>query len=118
MDVAQFNRIAKALADPQRFAMLQRIAAHGGGEMPCQCLVGQLPITPATISHHVKELAAAGLIDTRREGKCCHFRFNSAAMEAYRRELARLLRPGGSAQTRRRARPAPRPKRPAARRSV
>ena len=56
------------LADPQRFAILERIAAEPG-ELPCKRLVEDLPISQATISHHLRELTEAGLIDVRREAQ-------------------------------------------------
>jgi ArsR family transcriptional regulator len=60
--------ILKALADPRRFELLERIAkAH----CPLGCAEARaaLPISAATLSHHIKELETAGLIDVRREGK-------------------------------------------------
>ena len=64
----QIRLIAKALADPRRFELLERIAkAH----CPLGCAEARaaLPISAATLSHHIKELETAGLIDVRREGK-------------------------------------------------
>src|SRR5690606_39893241 len=63
----QLLKITKALADPQRFAILERIAAEP--EVACKQLVAEFPITQATISHHLKELVAADLIQSRRVGQ-------------------------------------------------
>lgn len=64
------HRIAllKALADPKRFELLERIAK---ATCPLGCTVASaaLAISPATLSHHIKELEAAGLIQVAREGK-------------------------------------------------
>ncbi|MBA4027726.1 MAG: ArsR family transcriptional regulator [Planctomyces sp.] len=84
-----FTKVSKLLADPQRLAMLQRIAQQD--ECPCRIIVEEAPVGAATISHHIKELSAAGLIDVRREGKYNHFRINRALLEAYQAELARRL---------------------------
>jgi ArsR family transcriptional regulator len=92
MDDRQFNSIAKALADPQRFALLQRIAAER--EAACACLVDEFTISQATISHHIKELAAAGLIACRKAGKCGYFTANRAVMRQYQSELTKRLSPG------------------------
>ncbi|TSA39599.1 ArsR family transcriptional regulator [bacterium] len=89
MEPESFQRIAKALADPQRFALLERIAREP--EVACMALVGEFDITQATISHHLKELGAAGLIDCRREGKCCHFKLRSQTFAEYQNELARRV---------------------------
>lgn len=85
----QFHRVSKALADPQRFALLERLSA--AREVACQELVEAFPVTQATISHHLKELHYAGLITARREGKCMHFSVDRDVMKSYQAELARRL---------------------------
>jgi ArsR family transcriptional regulator, arsenate/arsenite/antimonite-responsive transcriptional repressor len=60
--------ILKALADPRRFELLQRIA-KAGCPLGCAEARAALPISAATLSHHIKELETAGLIDVRRQGK-------------------------------------------------
>ncbi|MBY0308303.1 MAG: metalloregulator ArsR/SmtB family transcription factor [Phycisphaerales bacterium] len=101
MDDARFNLIAKALADPQRFAILQRIARQD--DCPCMALVDECSITQATISHHLKELSNADLISVRREGKCGYFTLKADTLAAYQAEIARRLlapaEPAGRAKT-------------------
>jgi len=65
MDKEQLHRISKALADPRRLEIFERIAA--ADEVACAVLVEQFPVTQATMSHHVKELVNAGLIKIRRQ---------------------------------------------------
>jgi ArsR family transcriptional regulator len=65
---ARRTAILKALADPRRFELLQRIA-RAGCPLGCAEARAALPISAATLSHHVKELETAGLIQVRREGK-------------------------------------------------
>lgn len=84
----QFHRITKALADPRRFEILERIAKCE--EMPCADLRCNLPITAATLSHHVKELQDAGLIDVRREGKFAHMQVNRQVWKEYVARLGRV----------------------------
>ncbi len=67
MDVSQFQRVAKALADPRRFEILETIAA--GDEMCCGEVVCKFTVAQATISHHLKELIDAGLVEARTEGQ-------------------------------------------------
>lgn len=82
----QFQAIARALAEPRRFAMLQQIAASAS--LACSALDARHCISPATISHHLKELQEAGLIETEREGRLMHLSLRRDLWEAYLRELA------------------------------
>jgi len=68
MTRARRTAVLKALADPRRFELLERIAKSA---CPLGCMEARsaLAISAATLSHHIKELQAAGLIDVRREGK-------------------------------------------------
>ena len=85
----QFLTIARAVADPTRLEILSRIARSG--ELACAHLVAELAITPATISHHIKELTAAQLIDGRKEGRFFFYRLLPGVWPAYLRELARRV---------------------------
>jgi ArsR family transcriptional regulator len=89
VDDSQFHRIAKTVADPARLSALQMIA--GKGEMSCSGVCEHLGLTPATVSHHVKELTASGLVHQRREGKFLILSLNQAVWRAYLRELARRV---------------------------
>jgi ArsR family transcriptional regulator, arsenate/arsenite/antimonite-responsive transcriptional repressor len=88
----QFELIAKALADPRRMALLEVIA--GEQECPCQRLRQEFPVSKATISHHIKELVRAGLIDARRDGQFLNCEVRRDVLEAYTAEL--LRRAGGT----------------------
>ena len=65
---ARRTAILKALADPKRFELLERIAA-ASCPLSCSAVRPALDIAPATLSHHMKELESAGLIQITREGK-------------------------------------------------
>lgn len=82
-------RVAKAVADPQRLALLRRVAQHG--ELCCTELLEECALTQATVSHHLKELTTAGLLVRRKEGKFAFYAFQSAVLEAYTRQLTREL---------------------------
>jgi ArsR family transcriptional regulator len=83
----QFELIAKALSDPRRMQVLEVIA--GEKECPCQRLREEFPISKATISHHIKELVRAGLVDARRDGQFLHCEVRREMLEAYAAELLR-----------------------------
>jgi len=85
----QFERIAKALADPRRFAMLEAIGTER--ECPNQTLCQDFPVSKATVSHHLKELIQAGLVEADREGQYVHYRANSDIIKAYAAELVRRV---------------------------
>src|SRR5690606_40767888 len=89
MSADQFTRVAKALADPRRFTILEIIAAHG--EIACQRLCCELPVKQATVSHHVKELSAAGLVETRRDGQFVYYRYVPTVMRQYAAALVTRL---------------------------
>ena len=86
----QFERIAKALSDPRRFAMLEAIGTNRG-ECPNQALCQQFPVSKATISHHLKELVQAGLVEPEREGQYVSYRVCSEVVQAYAAELLRRV---------------------------
>lgn len=85
MDAEQFQRIAKALADPRRFEILEHIAKQA--EVGCSRLCDCFPVRQATISHHLKELASAGLVESRRDGQFVYYRVRPAMLDAYMAEL-------------------------------
>ncbi|HEV2575833.1 MAG TPA: helix-turn-helix domain-containing protein [Acidobacteriaceae bacterium] len=84
----QVQAIARALADPRRFAILQQIARHDA--TPCGSLAEQKVLSPATISHHLKELADAGLIEVERDGRCASLTLHRDTWNAYLAQLAKL----------------------------
>jgi ArsR family transcriptional regulator, arsenate/arsenite/antimonite-responsive transcriptional repressor len=88
MDSEQFSRIAKALADPRRYEILARIARCT--ELACNDLRCDLPISAPTLSHHIKELANAGLIDVRREAKFVHMKLRRSVWRRYLAQLSKL----------------------------
>jgi ArsR family transcriptional regulator len=79
------HEISRVLADPRRFEILKRIAA--GKCTACADLRSEFPITAATLSHHLKELESAGLIQTERRGKFIHITFRRDVWRAYLKEL-------------------------------
>jgi len=65
---ARRTAILKAIADPRRYELLERVA-RAGCPLPCSEVRAALPISAATLSHHVKELQTAGLIEVERDGR-------------------------------------------------
>lgn len=86
---AQRVSILKALADPRRFELLDRIA-RARCPLGCADALAALRIAPATLSHHVKELEAAGLVEVRREGKFAYLSLKPGVLAALAENLASL----------------------------
>ena len=73
-DAEQLARKFKALADPTRVRLLSLIAAHEGGEA-CICdLIDPVGLSQPTVSHHMKQLADAGLVTRSQRGKWAYYR--------------------------------------------
>ncbi|GAA4923702.1 ArsR family transcriptional regulator [Nonomuraea thailandensis] len=73
-DAAELATLLKAVADPVRLRLLSMIGSHPGGEA-CVCdLTGVFDLTAPTISHHLKVLRTAGLIDGERRGTWVYYR--------------------------------------------
>jgi len=89
---ARRTAILKALADPRRYELLERIAG-AGCPLGCTEARATLPISAATLSHHVKELETAGLIQIRREGKFHFLALRPGVLEALAATLSSLARP-------------------------
>ena len=83
LDAGQAARIApllKALADPVRLRLLSLVASHQDGEA-CVCdLNNAFDLSQPTISHHLKVLHGAGLLDRSKRGVWVYYRVNTAAL--------------------------------------
>jgi ArsR family transcriptional regulator len=67
VDDREILLISKALSDPKRLEVLRKIA--GAENTSCMDMRTCLGMNPATLSHHIKQLEGAGLIETHRDGK-------------------------------------------------
>jgi ArsR family transcriptional regulator len=81
--------VLKALADPRRYELLERIA-KAGCPLGCTQALAAIPISAATLSHHIKELETAGLIEVRREGKFAYLSLKPGVLAALAASLNAL----------------------------
>lgn len=89
LDSRQVMLIARALADPKRFELFEMIA--NAPESPtCTCVKGLLGLSAPTISHHVKDLENAGLIEVKREGKFARLHLRRDVWDAYLQRLSSI----------------------------
>jgi ArsR family transcriptional regulator len=69
----ELAKVFKALGDPVRLRLLSLIASRAGGEV-CVCdLTPAFDLSQPTISHHLKLLRQAGLIDCERRGTWVYY---------------------------------------------
>ena len=85
----RFHLIARALADPRRYNLLRKIS-QAGDTLACENLRGCTEVSAATVSHHMKELETAGLVESTREGKFVTYRLRRDILEAYLARMAKI----------------------------
>jgi ArsR family transcriptional regulator, arsenate/arsenite/antimonite-responsive transcriptional repressor len=93
----ELARKLKALSDPGRLRLLSVVASHVGGEAcVCDLSVG-IDLSQPTISHHLKVLKSAGLLESERRGSWVYYRVVPQALQ----ELSQLLGAGSPTESRR-----------------
>jgi ArsR family transcriptional regulator, arsenate/arsenite/antimonite-responsive transcriptional repressor len=71
-----------ALAQDTRLAVFRLLVQQGPSGLAAGEIAGQLRIAPATLSFHLKELAHAGLVSSRQDGRFVFYAANFDAMNA------------------------------------
>ncbi len=72
-DAEQLAAWFGVLADPTRLRLLSLIAAAGEACAACE-LVEPLGVSQPTVSHHLKVLREAGLVESRKQGRWVYYR--------------------------------------------
>ena len=67
MEASQFERIAKALSDPRRVVLLEKIVGKPG--LSCGEVETCIEVSQSTVSHHIRILHDSGLITIERQGQ-------------------------------------------------
>lgn len=89
MDLKNFEKISKALGDINRLRILEDMAGNGGS-MQCSEIVKELNLAQPSVSHHIKTLVEAGLIEPEKNGRNYTYLLNTVLLEAYARKLRSL----------------------------
>ena len=80
MQESQAIRALAALAHETRLHIFRLLKKHGTEGIPAGMIAGQLGLPAATLSFHLKELANAGLILDRREGRSIFYSLDTQGM--------------------------------------
>jgi ArsR family transcriptional regulator, arsenate/arsenite/antimonite-responsive transcriptional repressor len=98
MDRGQIEKVSKALADETRLTIFQAIAERK--QMNCSDIVSLQGVTPATVSHHLKILSEAGLIECHREGQFVYSKAVPSTIEEYTEALTAVVNGKKTVKTR------------------
>lgn len=79
MDTKSLVKIAKALSDPNRLRILQEISQ--APKVGCSELFDVAPVSQPSMSHHVKALVDAGLVESNKEGRCVYLSVNAEKLQ-------------------------------------
>lgn len=80
-------KIAKALGDPIRLTLVDVLRKHAGKVCVCE-LVPLFDVSQSTLSHHLKKLRDAGIVDSERRGLWAYYYVNREELD----ELSEWLR--------------------------
>ena len=87
-DAERLAAVLKVIADPARLRLLSLLQAHPDGEA-CVCnLLEPLGLSQPTVSHHLKVLVDAGLLEREQRGRWAYFRVVPDQLDALRDVLS------------------------------
>lgn len=89
-DLTEEAAILKVLADPNRLRIFVTLVRSRGDVCVCD-LVDGLPLLQPTVSHHLKVLREAGLVESTRRGTWMYYRLSTGARSRLRAMFNILL---------------------------
>ena len=88
-DTKSIEKISKALGDRHRLSILQHITRKGGCAQ-CAEIHDIVDLAQPSISHHMKILSEAGLIEAEKEGRHFKYTLNTSVLDQYMKFLQKL----------------------------
>lgn len=89
MDLKHFEKISKALGDVSRLKILEDMSDNGGS-MQCAEIVKVLGLAQPSVSHHIKTLIEAGLIEPEKNGRNYTYQLNRPLLNAFAKKLTSI----------------------------
>ncbi len=87
MELKQIEKIAKALGDINRLKILSDLADNGGC-IQCSKIVSLQHLAQPSVSHHIKTLAEAGIIEPEKDGRHYSYTLNKTLLKEYAKHIA------------------------------
>ena len=89
-DAGQLSTDFQILGHPVRLQILDVLARHAGQVCVCD-LEAAVPVKQPTVSHHLRLLREAGLVDSERHGQWAYYFIRREALAALRERVAQRL---------------------------
>lgn len=89
MNLKQVEKISKALGDVNRLKILKAIQSCDK-KMECSTINALLELSQPSVSHHIKKLVEAGLIEPQKEGRFYFYSLNREVLDNYFNALKQL----------------------------
>jgi ArsR family transcriptional regulator len=82
LDIKKVERISKALGDPYRLKIIEVINKKQDW-VQCVEIVEMFDLAQSTVSHHIKQLVEADLLEAEKEGRCSKYKVNKEVFAGY-----------------------------------
>ncbi len=89
MNLKQVEKISKALSDSNRLKIIKAIQTDGG-KLECTAISSFLNLAQPSISHHIKKLVDAEVIEAHKEGRFYFYSLNQERLDGYLKALKKL----------------------------
>lgn len=94
---SELAALCSALAHPWRVAILRNLLAHTADGRQFGQLSKDLQISPSTLTHHLNEMEAAGVLTREPEGRATRLRLNLPILTGAVQQLTQLCCPAATA---------------------